>query len=116
MSSYATKSFFKKRLKEYTEDGIKYFEVAPGVDCCPKCEAMSNKKILIATATKDDFPPFCRECRCTILPLNDDQEAGFLNTLKAEYESGVYPKKRCPHCSEWINGNALKCKFCNKDI
>jgi hypothetical protein len=58
MGSYATKSFFEKKLKEYSESGDKYFEVAPAVDCCPICEAMANKKILIATATKDDFPPF----------------------------------------------------------
>jgi|SRR3989304_6382344 len=116
MGAFATKSFFKKKLKEFTESGYKYFEVAPAPDCCPKCAAMANKKILIAPATKDDFPPFHRECRCSILSLDDNQEAGFLNKLKAKYESGIYPMKRCPHCSQWVEGNALKCKHCSKEL
>jgi len=75
---------------------------------------MANRKILIATATKDDFPPFHRECRCSILPLDDNQEAGALNEIKAKYESGIFPMKRCSNCSQWVEGNAVKCKHCSK--
>jgi len=116
MGAYATKSFFEKKLKEYVESGTEYFEIAPAPDCCPICAAMANKKIQIATATKDDFPPFHKECRCAILPLDNDQEAEFLIEHKSKYESGIYPMKRCPHCSEWIEGNAVKCKKCNKEL
>lgn len=116
MSAYATKSFFIKKLKEYSASGIDYFEVAPAPDCCPICEAKANIKIYIATATKDDFPPFHKECRCCILPLDGDQEAGFLNEHKSKYKSGVFPMKRCPFCSEWIEGNASECKKCNRAL
>lgn len=71
MGAFATKSFFKKKLKEFADSGDKYFEVSPPPDCCPQCEAMANKKILIATATKDDFPPFHRECRCDTNSLSN---------------------------------------------
>jgi hypothetical protein len=116
MGTYATKSFFEKKLEEYTKSGDKYFEVTPAPDCCPKCADMANKKILIRTASKDDIPPFHSECRCSILPLDDDQEPGFSNNLKDKYDSGIYPMKRCPSCSQWIEGNAVKCKHCNKNM
>jgi NAD+--asparagine ADP-ribosyltransferase len=116
MGAFATKSFFKKKLKEFADSGINYFEVGPAPDCCPICEAMANRKIKVATATKDDFPPFHKECRCDILPLDNDQEAGFLKEHKSKYESGEFPMKRCPHCKEWIAGNALKCNKCNKEL
>ncbi|MEW6115610.1 MAG: hypothetical protein AB1553_01760 [Nitrospirota bacterium] len=112
MGSYATKAFFKKKLQEFIEDEYKYFEVAPAVDCCPKCEKKANKKIAIATATKDDYPPFHRKCTCSILPLDDDQEADSLNRIRAQYASGEFPMKRCPHCSEWMAGNAQQCTKC----
>lgn len=114
MGAYATKSFFKKRLKEYTESGDKYFEVAPAPDCCPKCEAKANKKISIETATTDDYPPFHRECRCAILPLGENQEPGALKSIRAKYESGEFPMKRCLHCKEWIAGNSIDCNRCGK--
>lgn len=116
MGSYATKSFFEKKLKDLITKGIEYFEVAPAPDCCPICEAMANKKIQVATATKEDFPPFHKECRCDILPLDEDQDAGFLKEHKSKYETGEFPMKRCPHCSQWIEGNAVKCKRCNKNL
>ena len=118
MGGYVTKPFFKKRLKEFTASDIAYFEVDPAPDCCPICEAKANKKIAIATATEDDFPPFHRECRCAILPLEANQAAGALNAIKAKYESGEFPMKRCPHCKEWIPGNALKCnkRKCGKEL
>lgn len=116
MGSYATKSFFEKKLKDFTAKEIEHFEVAPAPDCCPICEAMANKKIKVATATKGDIPPFHKECRCDILPLDEDQEAGSLNSIKSKYESGEFPMKRCPHCKEWIPGNALKCNKCNKEL
>lgn len=118
MGGYVTKSFFKKRLKEFTASDIAHFEVAPAPDCCPICEAMANNKIAIATATNDDIPPFHKECRCGILPLFDDEEAGALRKQKARYESGEFPMKRCPHCKEWIPGNAKKCNKskCGKEL
>jgi len=118
MGGYVTKSFFEQRLKEYTSSDIEYFEVSPAPDCCPICEAKANKKIRIATATKDDFPPFHEECRCSILPLFNDQEAGAHNAQKDRYESGEFPMKRCPHCKEWIPGNARKCNKpkCGKEL
>jgi hypothetical protein len=116
MGSYATKSFFKKRLREWAERGIEYFEVNPAPDCCPICEARANKKISAATATMDEFPPFHPECRCAISPLDENKEAGFLNELRARYESGELPMKRCPHCTEWVEGNAERCSRCGKEI
>ncbi|MGE3551096.1 MAG: hypothetical protein AB7I29_14505 [Geobacter sp.] len=114
MGAYATKSFFKRQLKEYIEDGYKYFEVYPAPDCCPKCEEKANKKILIATAASVDYPPFHRECRCAIISLDDDEEAGALAKQKARYASGELPYKRCNGCGEWINGNAIACSKCSK--
>ena len=77
MGAYAGKLFFKKRLKEWAQGGIEYFEISPPPDCCPMCESKANKKIRIATATTDDFPPFHNECRCAILPLDEHKKAGF---------------------------------------
>lgn len=117
MGEYATKSFFENKLKDLTKKEIAYFEVAPAPDCCPICEAKANKKIRVATATKDDIPPFHDECRCDILPLDEDQDAGALNAQKARYDSGEFPMKRCPHCKGWIPGNAtLACNRCGKKL
>ncbi len=116
MGSYATKSFFEQKLKDFATKGIKYFEVAPAPDCCPDCEAKANNKIKIATAIKDDIPPFHKECRCDILPLDEDQDAGFLKEHNSKYDTGEYPMKRCPFCSQWNAGNAVTCKKCNKKM
>ncbi|MCK9418855.1 MAG: hypothetical protein M0R70_05675 [Nitrospirae bacterium] len=116
MGAYLTKSFFKKKLKEFLNVGAEYLEVGPGPDCCPKCEAKANKLIAISTATKDDYPPFHKQCRCSILPRTADQQAGFLKELKEKYATGAYPMKRCPHCSEWIEGNSLSCNRCGKKL
>ncbi len=116
MGAYATKSFFEKKLKDFTAKEIKYFEVAPAPDCCPECEAEANKKIKVTTATKDDIPPFHKECRCDILPLDADQEAGFLKKHKFKYDTGEFPMKRCTFCSQWVEGNAVQCRHCNKKL
>jgi hypothetical protein len=118
MGSYATKSFFKDKLKDFIDKDIEYFEVAPAPDCCPECEAKANKKIKVSTATEDDIPPFHKECRCDILPLFEDEEAGFLKEHKSNYDTGDFPMKRCPHCKEWIPGNARKCNKpnCGKEL
>ena len=118
MGAYATKAFFEDKLKDLIVKDIAFFEVAPAPDCCPECEAKANKKIKVKTATKDDIPPFHKECRCDILPLFDDEEAGALRKQKARYESGEFPMKRCPHCKEWIPGNARKCNKpkCGKEL
>ena len=67
-------------------------------------------------ATKDDFPQLHRECRGDTLPLNDNQDMGFLKAHKAKYESGIFLMKRCHHCSRWVEGNTLNCKHCSKDL
>lgn len=113
MGAYSTKSFFKRQLKEYQKDGYPFFEVTPAPDCCPKCESKANRKIEVATATEDDHPPFHRGCRCSILPLDERDEAGALASLKAKYASGEYPMKSCPHCKGWTAGNATVCTRCN---
>jgi len=112
MGAYATKAFFKKKLKEYLEGGDKFFEVYPAPDCCPICEKRANKKIAVATATEDDYPPFHRECRCSIISLFEDDEAGALAKQKARYASGEFPMKRCSHCKEWTAGNSVVCEKC----
>lgn len=111
MGEYLTKSFFKQKLKELGRHA-EYFEVAPAPNCCPKCAEKANKKIAIATATRKDYPPFHRECICSILPLWDGQEAGHFARQKANWEAGIYPYKICPHCSRWIEGNATVCVHC----
>lgn len=116
MGKYATKSFFENKLKDFTKKEIEYFEVAPAPDCCPECEAKTNKKLRVATATKDDIPPFHEECRCDILPLFEDQDIGFLKAQKSKYDSGEFPMKRCPHCSGWIAGNANSCFRCGNNF
>ena len=119
MGAFATKSFFKKKLKEFTNSGYNYFEISPPPDCCPECEAKANKKIMIVTATEDDYPPFHSKCRCDILSLEDNEEAHGLdrvNGIRAKYISGEWPMKRCPHCSEWTEGNSVKCRKCNKEL
>ena len=107
---------FEKKLKDFTAKKFKYFEINPAIDCCPECEAKANKKIKILTATKDDIPPFHKKCRCDILPLDKDQEAESFKKLKHSYEIGEFPMKRCPHCSQWIPGNAVECNYCNKKL
>lgn len=114
MGAYATKEFFKQKLHDHYDEDYAFFEVYPAPDCCPKCEAKANKKIAIKTATKDDYPPFHKECRCDVLILENDEEAGALAKLKMKYTSGELPYKRCIHCKEWINGNAVDCDKCGK--
>ncbi len=116
MGGSATKSSIKKQLSKYHLVDADYFEVYPAPDCCPKCEAKANQKIAIATATKDDFPPFHGKCRCGVLPLGEKDKPGALAKQKARYASGEFPMKRCPHCKEWIAGNAIACNRCNKNI
>lgn len=116
MGAYANKSFFEKKLKKYPKVGINFFEIAPSPDCCEVCEAKANKKIRISTATLDDIPPFHKECRCDILTLDDDEEAGFLKQQRARYESGEFPMKRCPYCQEWTEGNSVQCRKCKKVV
>ena len=68
MGEYSTKAFFKKRLEEYLEGEDEYFEISTAPDCCPICKLKENRKIAIATASEDDYPPFHSECRCCVLP------------------------------------------------
>ncbi len=114
MGAYGTKAYFKSELKEYLKDEYNYFEVYPAPDCCPKCEEKANKKVKIETATSIDYPPFHRKCRCSIISLNDDEEAGSLAKQKARYASGEFPMKRCIHCKEWTAGNSVICEKCGK--
>ena len=102
------------KLNDWGKWGEKKIGFSPAPDACPICMVVKGVYLI----GKSPIPVLDThlECRCSILPLDNDQEAGFLNGHKAKYESGVFPMKRCPHCSEWIEGNALKCKHCNKEL
>ena len=116
-ASWAQKGNFEKnKAKDWIKMGVTHFEVGAAPDCCPICEAKANRKISIATAKDEDFPPFYPGCRCSILPLDEDEEAGAHARLKSKYTSGEFPMKRCPLCKEWTAGNASVCTRCNKPI
>ncbi len=116
MSLHSTKTFFREKLEGYKEQGFKYFEISPPPDCCASCAEKANRKIAMEGATDENIPPFHDECRCGVLPLWENDEAGALARQMKRYASGEFPKKRCPFCKGWIAGNAAVCTRCGKVV
>ena len=52
------------------ESNYQKFEILVCDDACPKCRKMRNKKFKVSEAKLGvNLPPFCDNCRCTILPV-----------------------------------------------
>jgi len=82
VGGYSTKEFFIEKLEGFKDKGFNFFEIAPAPDCCPTCKSKANKKIKIKKVQEKALPPFHEECRCDILPLDDDEGAVFFKTFE----------------------------------
>lgn len=104
------------KLNEWKGFGEKKVEFSPALDTCSFCEKLAG----VYTINKSPIPGKDTHpgCRCSFTTVDDNQEAGASrrNEVKARYESGEWPMKRCPHCSEWTEGNSVKCRKCNKEL
>lgn len=104
------------RLNEWKGYGEKKVEFSPGPDTCQFCEELAGVYMINKSPIpgKDTHPG----CRCSFTLADDNREVGASkrNEIKARYESGEWPMKRCPHCSEWTEGNSVKCRNCSKEL
>lgn len=103
------------KKNEWEGRGEKKAEFFPGLDTCSFCDKLAGVYPIskIPIPGKDTHPG----CRCSFTTVDNSQEAGTSrNELKARYASGEFPMKRCPHCSEWTEGNSVQCRKCNKAV
>ena len=66
-----------KTLREFSETNIPKYRISSCGDSrvCPTCRAMDGKVFEVAKANIGvNAPPFCDECRCTILPIFTERE------------------------------------------
>ena len=63
--------FSKRQIKEYSELGESKYQIIVAFDknVCEKCASMDDKVFKCSEAKVGiNLPPFCKKCRCTIVP------------------------------------------------
>ncbi|MDL1938512.1 MAG: hypothetical protein HUU09_08185 [Candidatus Jettenia caeni] len=101
-----------QKRDDWKENDVTKVEFSPALDTCSFCEELSGVYTInkIPISGKDTHPG----CRCSFSTHDENSNMSSRDELKARYASGEFPMKRCPHCSKWIEGNALECRHCNK--
>lgn len=104
------------KKEEWEGWGYKKTKFVPGPDSCSFCNKLAGIYVIseIPIPGKDTHPG----CMCSISTAGDDEAYGLDggNESRAKYLSGEFPMKRCPYCSEWTEGNSVKCRNCNKEL
>ena len=69
--AYATACSLRE-IRSYRDDDIKKYEILGAIDkdSCDTCRKMDGKRYYVSKAKIGvNFPPFCKHCRCTTVPV-----------------------------------------------
>ena len=95
-----------RELYLLSKENIKYYSISASHDdqTCIHCKGMDGKKFRVSDAIKGvNFPPFCKYCRCVILPVIPNPTHNKYFSYMRKKQKGTHHENHQAPYSYYIN-------------